>query len=341
MDKVDPLCSVFGECGGCEYQNVVYEDELRIKEAGLKELFHLELGLSPELIEPVLSSPKEYYYRHRLDLSLKKTRDGIVIGFTDQAGKWLVDIEACPIALEKVSDFIPQLKKEAIEKLPLKYRTATLTVKSSDEGRVHWGGIGRRSLRQDEEDYLWTQINGKKIYFSLETFFQANLSILPFVVEKIRLLPIWNKESSFYDLYSGVGLFGLSLEDLVQKVVMIEDSPHSHKLAEYNLAIHQLAHVQAYCGQSEQLFEELLSKEEKGDSVVMVDPPRKGLSDLARNVLLSSKEKIKDLLYLSCHPETLIRDLKEMTEKGWEIKKVMPLDFFPKTKHLETLVWLK
>ncbi len=339
MAKVEPLCSVFGECGGCEYQDIPYAEETRIKEAGLKELFHMELGVGD--FDPILVSPKEYHYRHRLDLSLRKTRDGNVIGFSGKNQKFVVDVGACPIAMEPVSDFLPELKKAANESLPPKYRTATLTVKTGDDSRVYWGGIGRRSLRQEEKDYLWTEINGKRIHFSLENFFQANLSILPGVIEKIRALPIWDKEKVFYDLYSGVGLFGLSLEDLVNKVVMIEDSPHSDKLAQYNLAQLQLMHVEAHCGQSEALFDSFISGEKEKKSVVMVDPPRRGLSESAKEVLNASKDKIEDLLYLSCHPESLIRDLKEMMKKGWQVQKAMPLDFFPKTVHIETLVWLK
>ncbi len=341
MNKVEPLCPVFGICGGCEYQDIAYEDELRVKEAGLKELFQMELAVGGSLFEPILSSPKSYHYRHRLDLSLHKTRQGTVIGLYDREGKRVVGIDGCSIADEKISDFIPQLKAQALEKLPSEYRTATLTVKTSDDGRVHWGGIGRRSLQQKEEDYLWVELCGKKIYFSLETFFQANLSILPSVIEKIQALPIWNKEASFYDLYSGVGLFGLLLADRVKQVVMIEESPHSDKLAQYNIEQHKLSHVTAHCGETEKLFEEFISKEAEKNAVVMVDPPRKGLQEKARLILNKSHSKISSLIYLSCHPESLMNDLKELVTFGWKVGRVMPLDFFPKTVHLETLVWLK
>ena len=75
------------------------------------------------------------------------------------------------------------------------------------------------------------------------------------------------------------------------------------------------------------------------ERVAVVDPPRAGLSDHALALLTSAKE-FSRILYLSCHPQALVRDLKEFLQKGWRIERVIPFDFFPRTKHLETLVLL-
>lgn len=339
MAEVTPLCSVFGECGGCAYQDIPYAEELRIKEDRLQELFLQELKIGKEFFDPILASPDPYHYRHRIDLSLIKTKNrGTFIGFRDRDGKRVVEVENCAIARKEISGRIPQIKREAVEKLPQKYRTATITVKTGEDGRVFWGGIGRRSLRQSEEDYLWIDLNGKRIYYSLETFFQGNLSILSGVVEKIRALPVWSKQAVFFDLYGGVGLFALSVADLVKKAVLIEDSTHSAKIAKYNFQKNRLSGFDVYSGRvEEELIELSMHAEPK---IAMIDPPRAGLSESALEAVSASNE-IKDLLYLSCHPETLVRDLKVFFQKGWELQRVFPFDFFPKTTHVETLVWLK
>jgi len=341
VEPVKPLCPVFGTCGGCAYQDLPYEEEIKLKEEAVKDLFKRELGIEEELFEPVLPSPKPYHYRHRLDLSLIKNKaEETFIGFRHEGNRGVVEIESCAIAQEEVSAFIPELRKEALEKLPQKYRMATLTVKTGDAGQVVWGGIGRHSLRQEEADYLWTEIQHKKIYFSLETFFQANLSILPQVVEQIRSLPIWDKESLFFDLYGGVGLFGLTVSDLVKKAFILESSKPSVELAQYNVKKNQLETVQVHWGEVEKIFPYLLKGAQGNKIIAMIDPPRRGLSDSAREALIQTRE-IKALLYLSCHGETLVRDLSEFIEKGWRVVRIFPFDFFPKTKHLETLVWLE
>jgi len=341
VPKVKPLCPVFGTCGGCAYQDIPYEEELALKEKGLKDLFRKELGGTEEIFEPILASPKPYHYRHRLDLSLVKTKQQeSFIGFRNETNRRVVEVDSCAIAQEEVSKFIPELKKEAKQKLPTKYRMATLTVKGGEDGRIFWGGIGRRSLQQKEEDYLWTEIRGRKIFYSLSTFFQANLSILPNVIEKIRGLPIWNSQTTFFDLYAGVGLFGISLHDLVQKVVMIEDDIHSNTLAQFNKKIHHLESVEIHCGQMERVLPTLLGKALQRNNVALVDPPRKGLSEATIKTLVKATH-LNRLLYLSCNPESLLRDLKIFLQNNWKLVRIFPFDFFPKTKHLETLVWLE
>lgn len=334
-----PACSVFGTCGGCAYQDLSYEAELQKKEENLKQLFLERLGLGPEIFDPILASPKSYHYRHRLDITLRRSKGEVLFGFQSPATHRMVTIESCPIAMEQISDFIPKLREEGISKFPADYRTANLVVRTGDDGRVLWGGIGRRSLRLKEEDYLWTEIEGRRIFYSLETFFQANLSILPKLIQRLRDLASLNKDTLFLDLYSGVGLFGLCLAPEAGKVIMIEDNPVSVQLARYNAAYHQFNSMEIRLGRVE---EELSQLDISGFKKVtaMIDPPRQGLS-LQVAEALSGTRFLNSLFYLSCHPESLVRDLAIFLKKGWRIEKVVPCDFFPRTQHLETLVHLK
>ncbi|MCK5579959.1 MAG: class I SAM-dependent RNA methyltransferase [Candidatus Omnitrophica bacterium] len=339
--KIEPVCPIFGECGGCQYQDISYEDELALKRQALKALLEEKVSLPESCFEPVVRSPKQYHYRSRMDLKLLKTRQQeVFVGFSPVAHYPVIEAQTCAIAMDSIADFFPELKKQAIEKLPAKYRIASLVVKTGDDGRVFWGGIGRRSLRMSEQDYLWTEVRGRRVFYSLETFFQANLSILPALMDHIEALGILDQDTCFFDLYGGVGLFGLCLYDCVGKVLLIEENVHAIKVAKHNIAYHDFKNFDIVSGRVEDHLPFLLDSLEDKRSVVMIDPPRRGLSPAAA-AFLADLSGVEHLLYLSCNPEALARDLSVFVEKGWSVMKVIPFDFFPRTKHLETLVVLR
>ena len=227
-----------------------------------------------------------------------------------------------------------------MENCPPRYRNANLVVKTSDNGRVLWGGIGRRSLQRIEVDYLWTVVNGKKIFYSLDTFFQANLSILPKLIDKITSLNMLDRDSVLFDCYGGVGLLGISLADQVKKVTLIEECPASIKLANYNSQYHYLSNFQIIPAKVEERLASEIEKHQQKKKIVILDPPRKGLSPEVINVLIEKSILISGIIYLSCHPESLVSNLKELQKNCWQVNKIIPFDFFPRTSHVETLVVL-
>lgn len=335
-----PRCALFGECGGCLYQDVRYEEELRVKEDGLKKLFSAREALNAAVFDPIVPSPKIYHYRNRLDMTFLRTRTGeCFMGFMPEGRFRILPVEKCAIAREEISDFLPGLREEAAAKLPADYRIANLVIRTGDDGSVFWGGIGRGSLKLKEEDFFWTEPYGKRIYYSLDTFFQANLSILPALLEKIESLAGLDRETLFADLYSGVGLFGISFADKVKKAVLIEESGPSIKVAHFNAASNGLTNVDIRLGKVETELGGILGAEGFGKRIAIVDPPRAGLSAQAGRAL-SAEKKLDALFYLSCSPQSLIRDLCVFMERGWRIARVIPFDFFPRTRHLETLVLL-
>lgn len=340
-EREEPLCPVFGECGGCEFQDRTYEAELRQKETELRTQLAEKLDLEAVVFDPIQPSPDIYHSRSRVDLTFLKIRSGeTFLGFMPRAGKRIVPVDACPIARTEISNFIPELAEKAREKMPPNYRTANLVVKTGDDGRVVWGGIGRRSLVLCEEDYLWTVLNGRRIYYSLDTFFQANLGILPSLIDRVEEAAGLNRNHVFLDLYAGVGLFAVALADRVKRVIMVEEVPASVRLAEYNIRQHGLAHAEILKGRVEERLPHVLERENPSEVVALVDPPRRGLSETAI-LTLAGARRMSKLLYLSCHPGSLSRDLEIFSTRGWKIRRIMPFDFFPRTRHLETLVLLE
>lgn len=335
-----PLCKVFGQCGGCAYQDLPYEEELRIKLASLKAKLREKVVLDDSIFSPVTASPKPYYYRQRLDLTLRKSRGEWKLGYIHPIQHYLLEIEQCPIAREEINAMLPGLKAEATVNIPEKYKNANLVVRTDESGKVRWGGIGRHSLRMEPSDYFSTTVKGIQVFYSLETFFQANLSILDLVMDRLAELETWNKDTVFFDLYSGVGLFGLVFANRVSQVIMIEESPASDKIARYNVSHHNMGNVRVLDGSVEKHLP-VLAEEFKGRRIALIDPPRKGLSASVIECL-NQTESLPVLFYLSCSPESLARDLHALTVNGaWKVDSVHPFDFFPKTSHLETLVKLK
>ena len=335
-----PLCPVFKECGGCQYQDIIYQDELKIKEQSLKDLIGQNLSVTEDVFRPIVASPREYRYRNRLDLKLiKNKKNEIQIGFSPQGKYDTLPIDDCAIADQKIANAIPRVKQEAIVKLPEKYRTGNIVVRVGDEGRVLWGGLGKRSLQLDPRDYFWTEIQGKRIYYSLDTFFQANLFILPKFIDHLRALNIFDRETLFFDLYGGVGLFGVCLSDLVDKIILIEDNPASIKVALHNIEYNRIGNFEVHRGKVEDVFDAKFVKNNQ-KKVIMVDPPRAGLSEGVVQ-FLNRLRNVDYLLYLSCNPQTLVNNLKDLTNRRWQVESITPFDFFPKTRHLETFVVLK
>lgn len=339
LKKIKSLCPVFGECGGCQFQDIAYCDELAIKEENLKQLF-VDTGLSIKEFLPIVSSPQEYHYRCRLDVKFLKIKSGeMFMGFTPVEGFEVVQVESCPIAMKSISDFLPMLRKEACEKIPAKYRNANLTIKAGSDGRIFWGGIGKRSLRMNKEDFFWTELQDKRIFYSLESFFQANLSILPKLMDTIRSFDVLSKRKTFFDLYGGVGLFGVCFADDVKDVILIEENIYAIQCAKHNVEYNGLKNFQILEGRMEDEFPKMLDQADHSKAVAMIDPPRAGLSEAVRK-MFGTLKNLDTLIYLSCKPDTLVRDLKDLTSFGWNISKIIPFDFFPKTRHLEALVLL-
>ncbi len=334
INPVVPVCPVFGICGGCQLQDVPYEEELALKSQYIRHLF----GDRASRIDPIVPSPSPYQYRSRLDMKMLQMKSGqIVMGFSPVGRYRVVEVESCPIAMKAVSDFLPELKRLASARLPAKYRNANLTVKTGDDGRVCWGGVGRRSMRLTPDQYLWTEVRGRRIHFSLETFFQANLGILPRLMDAIEGLGVLGPDQVLWDLYGGVGLFSVALADKVRHAVLIEENVHSIVCARYNIAANRLANLEVIPGRVEEVFPSLLAHQADGPVTAMIDPPRAGLSPGIAE-MIAAENTIRDLVYLSCNPVSLIRDADILMACGWRIEGVIPLDFFPRTRHIETLV---
>lgn len=332
-----PECPVFGECGGCQYQDISYDGQLRIKE---EQVNNLLMGRIPSTadVEPICASPEPYYYRNRLDLSMLRTKDQqIHIGFKPEGRFRTLEVDRCAIAQNSINQYLPELRREVAEKITPKYRIASLVLKTGDDGRVKWGGMGKRSLRLQPADYLWTEVDGKKIYYSLDSFFQSNSSILPDLSATLKRWHDWNpKQDVLLDLYGGVGLFSILLSDQILKSALIEENVHATTVAEHNKRSLNMNHLDIYCGRVEDFLTSVLEENSGKRFVGMIDPPRKGLTKNAID-LISGIPQMNTFFYLSCNPESFAKNTEDLRKNGWQISRLRAFDFFPQTRHIEVL----
>jgi tRNA/tmRNA/rRNA uracil-C5-methylase (TrmA/RlmC/RlmD family) len=338
---VEPPCRYFGECGGCSFQHLSYEAELKHKEDSVRKLFQTGLGIAPDVIEPILPSATPFGYRSRIDLNFRRTRDGrTLLGFMNSRSNRLVEIQECLIARKELNESLAALPQILLDH-PLAggYRRANITLKVGEDHRVLWGGIGRRSLQLSEDQFLWVTVEGKRIHYSLDTFFQANTSALPLFAENLRRLIKPSPETILFDLFCGVGLFGILFAEECKEVIGIEESEPSYRLGLYNQRFHNLTHLRLVLGRVEdQLSKERVPYEGKRVALLL-DPPRRGLSQRCQTIL-AREMKVERIVYVSCSAETLARDLKVFLEQGWTLKKLVTIDFFPQTPQLELIALL-
>ena len=354
QQQVEPKCSYFGTCGGCAFQDLEYAAQLELKRNSVQEALSSFSCQSAFQVYPTTPSPKPYHYRHMISLTVKRRHGVLRMGFMGRDGHGFLPVETCPIADERISQFLPQALAK-LEVLPPKrrFRTSQIVLRVGDDGDII------TSLRSDGGRKLECTVLGKQFSYSVSSFFQNNYSILESFVQTIRSSlrgglkadeAISDSEiasltsfvrndvgGTLFDLYSGVGLFGILLADSYEHVIGIEEGYEAVQYAQQNAERNQVENILFREGKVEALLPELSLAVRKPLHVI-VDPPRTGLKpEVVRSLL---KLPVDRLVYVSCSLDSLVRDLKLLL-KRFQIAAVQPIDLFPQTKHIETIVLLE
>ena len=374
-----PECVHFGVCGGCSYQNLAYEDQLELKR-NLVEDALAEFQFDSFVVQPTLPSPKPYGYRHMIALSVKKRHGSLQMGFVGHDWKTFLPVESCPIADSRINKFLPKAF-EKLEELPPKNRfhTSQIVVRVGTGNEVITSLRMDRGKNLEcrllGKTFSFSMSSFFQNNFSvLEKFIEAIKNLLGVSQQSLlekEIISICHFEAkpknldsqilrgvypetlrfaqndsrraqddtkgTLFDLYSGVGLIGISLADSYQTVIGIEEGYEAVKHASENAKRNFISNCEFIEGKVENILPKIIEKAERPLHVV-IDPPRIGLKSEVAETL--KQLDIDRLLYVSCHLEALGRDLKILTGK-YQISKVQPVDFFPQTKHVETLVLLK
>ena len=183
--------------------------------------------------------------------------------------------------------------------------------------------------------YIEETVLGKTFRIGPDSFFQINVPMLEIALKEMQKSIRPDKKEIIADLYCGIGTFGIALSQFAKEIIGIESNPGNISFLKSNLKLNKIENFKLYEGTCEKLFPSTLIS---GIGTLILDPPRKGLDNmLCQNILLSS---IKKIIYLSCNPVTLSRDLKILSH-SYTIKTLFLFDFFPHTPHIETLAILE
>jgi tRNA/tmRNA/rRNA uracil-C5-methylase (TrmA/RlmC/RlmD family) len=307
--RVEPECRYFGACGGCQYQHMDYAEQLRMKHKQISDLFERVGRISPQVVQPVLPCPAPYGYRNRI--MIRSQWNGrekkLEIGFIRADNKFVEDIEECRIAEPALNEQIKEVRANPPPK----------------------GGI-KVVLRVQPENWEVPR----------DSFFQNNFFLLPKLVETVRTFVKTGGARHLIDLYCGVGFFGIETADAVDSFVGVEYDQPAIGAARKNLETRKIRNGEFISAKVEEVLPELLQRFSPEKTTVILDPPRKGCWPATLELLRQTRPA--QVIYVSCHPATMARDLNILCGDGvFNLAQVQPLDMFPQTQHVECVADLR
>ncbi len=350
-DRIVPGCAHFGVwpdrgaqprkwCGGCQWQHADYAAQLGYKHAILRDALIRIGGIAEPDIRPVVGASSPWGYRNTLHVRLIGGRPGLVA----LSGRDLVQLDTCPIAHPLVAELLEEFESEMPDGTAVSFRAGLNTGDQlvlvedlddviddvevgSDASVVLLRANGRLEVAAGRDHYF-ERIAGRTFEIPSTAFFQVNSEMAEQLVAIVgELLP--EKIGTLVDLYGGVGLLGLALCDRAEEVYVVDSDAASIGAATRNAE--GLDHVTLIEGDA---LEGLLYIEAAVD-IIIVDPPRTGLT---RPLIELIVERAPDtLLYVSCEPATLARDIARFTELGYALDVCAPLDMFPQSFHVESV----
>ncbi len=359
--RQSPPCPYVTECGGCPWQHVNYEAQLRAKQKSVEDALRRIGKLDHFELRPIIASRLEYHYRRRIRLQRNhKKRLGFFRSFSHE----LVEIDSCLIADEKLNRVIETLRQwsTALE-TPISHleivrgdqagqivvaglaagtfnaRDDTLCENlsaqpGSVDGLVLRGPDWRRAWGETaisivpEED-LCLKIDG-------DVFTQINSEGNRQLVRHLLGAGEFNRDDRVLELYSGAGNFTLPIANRSGDVVAVEAYRPAFDNGRRSAQSNGIANIYWLCSPAPTALARLRKNRERFSKIVL-DPPRAGAKGIARDLPSLGAEKV---LYISCDPTTLARDLAALTKQGYTLDTVQPIDFFPHTFHVETIATL-
>jgi tRNA/tmRNA/rRNA uracil-C5-methylase (TrmA/RlmC/RlmD family) len=307
--RVPAACRHFGACGGCQYQHLDYAAQLELKRKQVADVFERIGGVSRDLVAPVVPCPQPYGYRNRIMVRSQwnKPEQRLNIGFIRHDCGLVEDIRACAIAEPALNAQLQHVRAHPPPK----------------------GGI-KVVLRVPPEGWE----------VPADSFFQNNFFMLPDLVRVVRECLQDSAARHLVDAYCGVGFFAIELADALESFIGVELDAQAIKAARRNAASRRRFNGEFRHGPAEQLLPTLVAAFEARRTAVLVDPPRTGCLRAALDALRQAEPA--QVIYVSCHPATLARDLNILCADGlFRVNQVIPLDLFPQTQHVECVTDLR
>jgi 23S rRNA (uracil1939-C5)-methyltransferase len=311
-----PLCEHFGQCGGCQLQHIKYEAQLEAKIAFVREALARMAKIEVPDIE--IRSAAEYGYRTRARLKI----EGSSCGFNRSNSHSICDIKDCPVLVQDLRAALSRLRSagRASPGGPLWIAAGDCQVSFQPAPKGFPSGALRRTIA------------GATYRFSPSVFFQANAHLIEELIWE-ALLDYSGKLA--IELYAGVGLFTVQLARRFECVIAVEADARAARFARENLSANALFNATVHNLRAEEWLRRCGL--ERPDLIIL-DPPRSGAKGLLREIISVGPRFI---VYVSCNPTTLARDLRELLQAGYKLNRVTALDLFPQTYHVEAVAHLE
>ncbi|MBS7819215.1 23S rRNA (uracil(1939)-C(5))-methyltransferase RlmD [Wohlfahrtiimonas chitiniclastica] len=371
-DRVAPICDVFGTCGGCSLQHLDPEKQIYFKAkqlaSNLKKQAKLDFDVAKQM--PPLRSPSEHYrYKARLGVKYVAKKEKVLVGFREKFAPFIVDMDSCPVLEDKVANLLPALSTligdlTLLDKIPqievaigseqvaLSFRVLE-TPTEEDEAKLKAFGIEHNILiylqpKNEASTYLLSDVEDRDDLLNYQLLDRLTMAFKPYhftqvnpminqqmVKQALDLLKL-QKDETVLDLFCGLGNFTLPLALEAGKVIGVEGDQSLTEWAAKNAARNGLENVDFYCTDLTQNQDDADWMQLKYDAI-LVDPPRSGALEMMPYL---GKLAPKRILYVSCHPATLARDLAELVQYGYEVTDAGVMDMFPHTAHVESMALL-
>ena len=326
--RIEEDCTTYKRCGGCNLRHIDYEETLNIKQRKVENLVNKTLKGNNIEVKNVIGMGNPYGYRNKAQYPVGMNKLGEpVIGVFAERTHEIVPMQKCYIQneiAEKIAFTIYKFIKE---------KNIPVYNESNRSGII-------RHIVLHGDGYIYDILGEYTFKISPMSFYQIN-PVQAEVLYNIAIeMPELSKEDILFDLYCGIGTIGIFASTHVKKVYGIEIVEEAIKDAKENAKINNIKNIEFYAGDVEKIFANLIEKKQVYPDVIIVDPPRKGLDENTISNILAVKPR--KVVYISCNPATMVRDMKLLEEK-YETSEIQPVDMFPFTSHVEccSVLYLK
>lgn len=336
--RVASPCPYFPICGGCDLQHLSYLDQLQYKEEKVKDLVLKYGHLDPTLVKPIVANHHPLYYRNKATFQVKEK-----IGYYGKKNYDIIPIDQCLIVDSRMNEVLKQLRKfslDGINQIMVRVSKKEILVQLFGSSKQDFSSLGSLvSTCLLNETLLFgtgviTEFLGPYMFMiSPASFFQINTKGAELLYNLVKEQLLCQPQDVILDLYCGTGTIGIYLCKEVKQVFGVELNQSAVQDANLNKKQNHCSNIQFFEGDTGTIVSKKLFQANK----VVVDPPRAGLDTKTITYLLN--ESFERIVYVSCDPLTLCRDLNLLKEK-YQVVSIIPVDMFSQTYHVECVVTL-